>query len=204
MKLDYYQKNFKNNKGIKMELTVIEVRLDITKNLGNYESKKIGLTAILGEGENVSEALVELERLILGGVSEIKASAIAEKKVKIEKAVKGEIKIAEVKAPVIEEVAAVIVEEKVIEEKVVATKAVKEPKAAKVVKSKATAYERTLDVHKKLLAGFLDTNYPTWKDTSNLVKAGEASKALVGKDFLDAEGNILAEFKETFLGYLRK
>lgn len=37
-------------------MNVTELRLDITKNLGNYESKKAGATVAVGEGESLEEA----------------------------------------------------------------------------------------------------------------------------------------------------
>lgn len=63
---------------------------------------------------------------------------------------------------------------------------------------KETNYDRTLDTHKNLLGQFLDKSYPKWRVAENLKKAGEASKALSGKPFLDADGEILDSFKAEF------
>lgn len=62
--------------------------------------------------------------------------------------------------------------------------------------SKVTAYDRNLDLHKKLVAELLDANYPNWR--ANPSKAKEASVKLEGKEFLDNEGIILPEFKTAF------
>jgi hypothetical protein len=65
------------------------------------------------------------------------------------------------------------------------------------VKAKATPYDRTSDLHKKLVSEMLDAGAPGWK--AKAVKARSASEKLNGTPFLDSEGCVTPEFRAAFL-----
>jgi hypothetical protein len=160
---------------------MFEVKVELSR-LGpkQFEQDKITVTTKLDNIGEISPAIQAMKEAILGEsdvVVTVKEVAVKET-------------ITKSKPPEDIKEEAVVKEEKV--------------KKAKVkVSQKATAYDRLLDTHKKLLAGFLDTNFIGWKAPATLVKAGAASAALVGADFLDGEGEILQSFKDAFLAYLR-
>lgn len=60
------------------------------------------------------------------------------------------------------------------------------------VDKKTTPYNRSIELHKKIVAENLDRHFPNWK--SNAGKAKLVSEALEGKPFLDNEGRILQSF----------
>jgi hypothetical protein len=82
-------------------------------------------------------------------------------------------------------------------------KSVKEVVAKKKKKSKSSAYDRKNDLHKKLVAEYLDGAYPNWKETKS-ERAQVVSVKMNGKDFLNDEGEMLEEFKIEFLSHLKK
>lgn len=177
-----------------MNVEITQIRVDLIRQVPEG-SDAVGLSANLIKGGNASEGIAELKAIILGTSESVSKKAPAEPTTSAKaKLKKEEPAISEVKAP--EETAKEV-------ETPVAPKEEKKAPAVKV-KGKATPYDRTVDTHKKLLSKFLDTNFPQWKDSTNLPKAGAASQALNGKDFLDAEGEVLQSFKDAFLEELRK
>lgn len=174
-------------------LQVTEVRVDVTRQgPKQFESDKVGLTATLAEGANVTEAIAELKRVILGEISKEVSGTPA----KVETKVAKKEEAPKVEAPKIEN--AVQGEPEV--SKVEAPKKTKKAAAPKATKN--TPYDRQLDTHKSLLGKYLDETVPGWKK-QKIQQASKASNELAGSDFLDAEGNILQSFKDAFLAYLR-
>jgi hypothetical protein len=143
-----------------------------------FESDKITVTTKVSKDEDLNDVVNSIKAKILG------EHCIAVKEVVVE----------------VKEVASEVV---AVKENVAVKKEKAAPKAKVVVKQKDTPYDRTLDTHKKLLASFLDVAFPSWKTGDNLPKAAKASMALVGSSFLNSEGEILEEFKNSFLAFLK-
>jgi len=161
------------------------------KNFGNYEHGELTATAKIEEGENKDicvHNLIQFVRGALQGKQEIKEEVKVEEVVKEEPKTE-EVKVEEVKAPA-KKTKAKKVKEEVKEEVVV--EEVKAPKSTNI------PYDRNQDTHRQLLSSFLTKNYPSWK-TKEGIK--EFSASLVGKEFLDAEGNILESFKKEISGF---
>lgn len=68
--------------------------------------------------------------------------------------------------------------------------------------TKTTPYDRKNDLHKKLVAEYLDEAMPVWKEKLPN-RAQVVSVKMNGKDFLDADGNILQSFKDEYLKLLK-
>jgi hypothetical protein len=171
-------------------------------NLGNYEQEEISIDSSVEEKENPAETLFEMMKFVnTKGQShaspsiqmelvpqkeevekENKKAAASPKKAdsKIQKA---EEKTEEKK----EEQAPAKAEEKKEEQAPAKAEEKKEEEKPKIkVKQAATKYDRSNELHKKLFSELLDVKYPTWR--KNPAKAASASRELVGKDFLDANG----------------
>ena len=206
-------------------MKIFEIKVEITKNLGNYENEKVGLSAQVEEGESAQSCISRLKDIAWGRESKepvqmelIPAAKTTETKTVETKA--PETKPKETKKPKAKEEAKVeekaapteVKEEAKVEEKAappeVETKKTDEEKAEKPpvkeevaepkgrARLKASSYDRSNELHKKFIGEFLDKEFPTWRtDTS---KARKASEILNGKDFLDAEGMMLESFKEEF------
>lgn len=181
-------------------------------NLGNYESEDIGVDVSVEEGENPSECLKAAMDFVSskGGSPVMEEKPVVAAKKKVEKAEpKKEAEQLELAAAEHEETVATMAPAPKVEEKERQKPGRKREKELPVtpeekathrtvVKTniKSTVYDRNLDLHKKLVAELLDASYPNWK--ANPSKAKEASIKLEGKEFLDNEGIILAEFKALF------
>ena len=166
------------------------------KNLGNYEHEELEVSAEISEGQSPSEAFKELKQFVeeclgLSAPKEQMELPLKVEKEKVKTPKKEEVKVSEEKP---KEVEAPKEEEK--------KKAPKETKQKIKVTAKATTYDRTLDTHKALLGQFLDKEFSGWRKPEELKKAGQASRELNGKDFQDADGNILESFKESFRKYM--
>jgi hypothetical protein len=157
-----------------------ELKVEINR-LGpkNFESDKVTVITKISKDECLSTAVNTIKAKILG------EHAIAVKEEVVE------VKVLKQKSTPPADIVGTKKEEEVVVAK----------KAKVVTKLKSTAYDRTLDTHKKLLSTFLDANSPGWK--TKLAKAGEASTSLVGTPFLDGEGEMLQSFKDAFLAFLR-
>jgi hypothetical protein len=178
-------------------------------NLGNYEHEEFEV-AIPLETEDTeiiySEAL-EVKQLVLSLLGIKKAD-------KVEKVFKKkDEEVVVVEAPVTveqvqvqldlpikeEEVVVPVKEEEVVAPVVKEKKEKKETKAKAPKASKATLYDRELDTHKSLIGRWLDAEFKSWNDSSNIQKFGKASRSLSGKaEFLDESGEILESFKQQF------
>lgn len=176
-------------------------------NNGNWEHEEISVGIMVEDGESASEVLkqamsfvltkgeTDLPLTMISGTPEPKA-APAKKAAKVkEEVVKAEPKVEAAK----EEVAKA--------EPKVEPKADSTPEPAKEVEKKATRvketpYDRANELHKKLVAEFLDTAHKGWK--SNAAKAVAVSTKMAGKPFLNSEGSIIKEFKEAFSAEMAK
>ncbi len=69
------------------------------------------------------------------------------------------------------------------------------PVAKKKFKKSGSVYQRTNEIHKKLVAEQLFKIAPKWKSSdASKAKAMKLSKALEGEDFLDADGAVVPSF----------
>ena len=69
-------------------------------------------------------------------------------------------------------------------------------KGPKKFKAKPQVYSRSIEQHKELFSGVLRSVMPDWKKSEKTkALAKEASAAMDGEDFLDAEGNVVPEFE---------
>lgn len=115
-------------------MNVVEIRLDVTKNLGNYESKKAGATVAIGEGECVDEAMGVLNSTIsniLVGTNMAVKEDVATEPVKKKVTKKKVVKKAPAKKAEVEE----IKESTMDEARQAAVKFKKAKKSAEMVKS---------------------------------------------------------------------
>lgn len=173
--------------------------------LEQYGHVEISMVATLEDGANVMNSAIQLRRYVEQATLEkipmeetqqmsfpTKEAEEKSKPVEAKVEAKAETKVgakAETKAEVKEEKKAKAKAEPKAEAKA-------EPKAKKV---EGTPYDRSNDLHKKLMAEFLDAQFtPNWK-TTVLQKAKDASVALEGTSFLDAEGLMLQSFKDAFV-----
>lgn len=190
-----------------MEIKTMEYMRRV--NLGSYEHEELKVSASINEKETFESAFIALKELVENALNIVKEDknqlvlpviAKEPKNVAVEKAVET------VESPKEDKPVDDKLEDKVEkkEEKkkgrpkseVTKAPAVETRPAKKAVKE--TNYDRTLDTHKNLLGQFLDKSYPKWRVSENLKKASEASKALSGTPFLDADGEILESFKAEF------
>lgn len=150
-------------------MRITEIRVDMTFNLGNYQSEKIGFTAQVEEGENVLELRDELKLMcslesarVTKPIDAYIAQVDAGSKANAEK-----------------------IEEEIKEEP-------KKEKKARTVKPKFSPYDRTIELHKKLFSKTLDIHVAGWRKDSS--KAKSASVLLEKESFLDVDGNVVEEF----------
>lgn len=69
-------------------------------------------------------------------------------------------------------------------------------KGGKKFKAKPQVYDRNNETHKELFSGVLKVVAPDWKKTADSkAKAKTVSQKMVGKEFLDANGEVVAAFK---------
>lgn len=169
-------------------MIITEVKVEMVKNTGNYESERIGFTATLEENEFALDVRDRLKELCFAAFnhSETIPLFVEEKEKKIATSKKPAKKKSPVKA-----------EEE--EETIVAAE---ETKPKKKLKVKLTPYDRTLEIHKKLFQTALNELVPNWKE--NPAKAKDASISLEGAEFLDLEGSVVDSFKEKLLAEMSK
>jgi len=175
-----------------MKLKFNEVKYTYRFNKGNYESEEIGISAFIEEG-NFQDALLECKSLVHGKA--VVAAAPVNKEVK-----KAPVKAKEVEAKVEKEVEAKVESPKKEAAKKAPVKKAAAKKAPAKRKTKAVAYDRTVDGHKARMAELcLDVFGEGWrKDRSILGKIKQASGNLVGEDFLGEDGEILESFVAEF------
>ena len=190
----------------------VEVRIDATTNLGNYNSEKIGVTYVMADGEDIFGAIKMCKDVVYGRavasnvevVVDQKSTATAvEKKTPATATKKKEAPAAATTAtePKQEETKTEEAQAQATETKEAAPTATAKRNIAKV---KNTVYNRNNEEHKRLLSAFLDKAFPTWKSKDSIKKASEISSKLSEKeDFIDGEGVILESFKQKFLDGLK-
>lgn len=192
------------------------------KNLGNYEHEELEVTTAVQENENGQSVMNELKEFVLVnlGLASPKAQTAEDKKVEAPKnktETKGEPSSPDKKPLVADgtttpkegEKTPAPKEEKKEEKKEEPKK--EEPKKeepkketkARIKKATSSVYNREDETHKALIGQFLDGEFKTWRTKNELPKASAASKALNGKEFLDAEGKILEAFKVEFRSFMK-
>ena len=169
--------------------------------LEQYGHVEISMVATLEEGANVMNSAIQLRRYVEQATLEKIPMEETQQMSFPTKEAEEKSKPVEAKA----ETKAEVKEDKKVEAKAETkaeskkekkTEAKAEPKAKK---AEGTPYDRSNDLHKKLMAEFLDAQFtPNWK-TTVLQKAKDASVALEGTAFLDAEGLMLQSFKDAFV-----
>ena len=169
--------------------------------LEQYGHVEISMVATLEDGANVMNSAIQLRRYVEQATLEKIPMEETQQMSFPTKDAEEKSKPVEAKA----ETKAEVKEDKKVEAKAETkaeskkekkTEAKAEPKAKK---AEGTPYDRSNDLHKKLMAEFLDAQFtPNWK-TTVLQKAKDASVALEGTSFLDAEGLMLQSFKDAFV-----
>lgn len=77
-----------------------------------------------------------------------------------------------------------------------ASKSAPKTETKKTTKSKTQNYDREVEQHKEIFSTVLKGVAPDWKKTAeSKVKAKKASQKMHGKEFLDANGDVVKEFK---------
>jgi hypothetical protein len=179
-------------------MKVNEIKYTRRNNLGNYEHEEICVGVSVEDGDNASTILKQAISFVsTKGETDFssvmvdppapkakKETSVAKKETpkKVEEETKAEIKAEEKSSPVAEE-------EPKVEEK-------------KATRVKDTPYDRSNELHKKLLSEYLDTAHKGWK--SEVQKAVTVSIKMVGKPFLNSEGSIIKDFKESFSAEMGK
>lgn len=187
-------------------MKIFEVRVDLTRQLKQYESDKIGVSAVLEEGEDVHTAINALRDVCLGKLVqglkggdkvEVEVTTVDKNQVELpiqeptpakpKPKAKAKPEQVRVETPKVEEVK--------VEEVKVEVKA--EPKVK--VKAKEISYDRGSDLHKKHVGKLLDSLYSDWrKDVKKLEAAKKVSIAMEGRNFMDASGEIVDSFRKEF------
>ena len=68
---------------------------------------------------------------------------------------------------------------------------------------KVVPYDRRNDDHKNLFSSWLDEEHAGWDDEDTVKAYSEASIKSVGESFLDADGEILQSFKDSFMAIVK-
>jgi len=79
-----------------------------------------------------------------------------------------------------------------------------ETKEVKPRGTKFSPYDKKNETHKKLVGQFLDAKFPKWREQPLIACASAASNAMLGKDFLDGNGEVLESFREEFYSFFDK
>ncbi len=161
-------------------MRITEVKYAKKFNLGNYESEEFALTAVVEEKDNHLETLQSLKNDVHSAYSGDSKSA----------------EDTETEEPDDTETEETESEDTESEESEEKTKPKAKSKKPKKFKSKAQAYDRANETHKEIFSSLLKSVAPDWKKTpESKVKAKIVSEKLEGEDFLDADGEVLPEFK---------
>ena len=171
-------------------------------NKGNYEHIEMSATAKIEEGEDSTAAMLRLKdavhNALYGTVNKtiIKEETVAEE-VKEEKVTKKKATKQTKEEKVLE--AAVDKVEDSFKGQDIPEVIKEEPKAKK---AKGMAYDSTIPGHKSIFGGYLAKKYNTaWKTVKPTDEIKEFTASLNGKDFLDANGNILDSFLDLVHGF---
>ena len=172
----------------------LEVKFRRVKNLGNYESEEITLSAAPTEGVPIENCIEEVKTKVLTALgltseSKVVQTVIAETKEEPAKPApkkrKPAVKKEEVKKEEVKKE-----EPKMVDSTVTADPVKEEVKPAKGV----VVYDRKDKRHLKLFKQVLDSTLPTWNDAPETkIKAKDLSLALEGKPFYSKDGQVLPE-----------
>lgn len=199
------------------------------KNLGNYEHEEISVEAVLAEGEDASEAVLELRKFVessldlkpitsglvtekvtlkpLGNEPAATANFVKEAPVKEKNSAPRTRKAAEKPAEAPQEAAP--------SENTGGAQTVAEPDTGKVqppVESKTPVastsiakgtvlYDATVKEHRSRFATYLGTTFPKWKTAKPEPEIKAFSLGLHGKPFENAKGEMLDSFKAELAGF---
>jgi len=192
-----------------MEIT--SLRYGRKFNLGNYESEEIAFEGVLEDGESPLECLQEMKSAVMEAYKGVSAEPVTQKEPTKKKAAKKVVEEEPEDTDLEDEDEFVDDETEEEEPKKAAKKKVtKKATAKKATKKKATKkkatrkkntpYDRSLELHKKLIGEMLTEELPNWKKDADIKTACKnASVEMEGEDFLDSEGNILESFSGEFL-----
>lgn len=79
-----------------------------------------------------------------------------------------------------------------------------EKKPKRKSRSKATTYDRASSLHKKLVGEFINEQAPGWhKDKAKVAAVTKVSEKMADVDFLDADGEVIEEFRAQFMKLLK-
>lgn len=182
-------------------------RIEVVRDLKTFVKDALFDTGAFAPNNATTAVIVKdvVKETVKEAVKKSEAKAEVKAEVKKEE-VKAEVKKEEVKT----EVKAEVKTEEVKKEEVkteakaeVKTEPKKKETKVTVKATKVTAYDRTYDPHKNTLGLWLDSTYPGWRNNDYLAKASAASKALIGKEFLDVNGDVLDSFKEAFSAMMK-
>jgi hypothetical protein len=185
----------------------------------DYSSKTMGAEVELDENVTIEGGLVTLQYSVdkaLGLVKEEEPTKTTKKKASKKKASKKKTKKKVAKKPVeVDENGeewyddsekpsdSPVVEEEVVEEE--PKKKVTKKKTTRKKKPTAIAYDNTIDKHKKLIgdltAEILGKDWT--KDSDKKAKVRSSAREMIGKDFIDKEGEVTKEFKEEYSKLLK-
>jgi len=179
------------------------VRYSRRANLGNFEHHELEMVTVIQDGQDRSAVVQDLMAFVTSALNG-EAAKVKEGVVKpVVAKLKAEVPKAEVPKVETLKVSDLKVEETKVETvgEVVKPEAKPRVETKKVTRgaSKITAYDRTFDPHKNLLGSFLDNSMPGWKKKEILDKCKETSVKMSGKDFLDANGDMLETFRTGFM-----
>lgn len=190
-----------------MSVRILEIRFTKKKNLGNYESEEMGVTASVEEGQDPAKVAAEVKAFVtrsLDGVVNAEVKGATATKGQTE--TKGATTKTETAAtPSKSETKTVETKGTTKADKPATTKAAKTTVSDKEVKAnfagkgeKATIkYDRNIKEHQQDLAGILvNLCGPDWrKDADVAAKASSLSKEiLIGQPFKDGSGVVLPSF----------
>ena len=180
-----------------------EVKYTRRFNVAQFEHAEYAVSAVLGDdnGQTMAHAVKAISELIQtvaaahggsdgGQLQQVTVTAEVEKapakhtRAKTEKP-----------APVEdEEVEEDVVNEEETEAEEDDEEEVEEAPKKKSLKKKGSAYDRSNELHKKMLSGVLGGIKKDWREIPDYAeRAKTISKGLHGKDFLDADGQIVPE-----------
>ena len=182
-------------------MEIQEVKYTKRFNIGDYQHEEYTVTANAEEGatkafaalkEAVAKAhagdVVEKAKVSRAGKAKEAKEEETEEVEEAPKAVKA--KAVKTAAKVVEPEEEEETEEAEEEETEEAPKAVK----GKAVKKKGSEYNRNLDLHKKLFVEVLNDNLGDGWVKKNAGRAKTVSIKMEGKSFMDADGEVVAEF----------
>lgn len=201
-------------------MNIFEVRLGMTFNIGQYESERIDLAATVPDDESIAECIAEMRNIVVGSSSKGAKLSQETSQVHLVKETTEGLPLPSKDAvitPLNDEIA-------VGNEGTVPTapaqdatqsnteeapkKAKRGPKAkaaeSKPAPSKTVAYDRNNDIHKNIMGTLLDGIDKDWRKSSTMKeKAVQASKDLVGAEFLTSQGDVLQSFKDVLIEKLK-